>query len=295
LKPVLQVVPQAASQVDTVAVAEPVLSVQGLRVGFRGAAGWTGVLHDVGFSVAPGRTLCIVGESGSGKSITCQAILGILARNGRMTAGRILFEGRDLATLPEVELQQVRGGAIGMVFQDPLGSLNPVHTVGSQLNEALALHTPLSAPQRAARALELLEMVGIPEPRQRLASYVHQFSGGMAQRVMIAMALACGPKLLIADEPTTALDVTIQAQILDLLNRLKTQLGMAMLFITHDLGVVAEMADDVVVMRHGRVVESAMAARLFAKPREEYTRELLAAMPRLDIRAPVYRPRETWL
>ncbi len=273
---------------------EPVLSVQGLRVGFRGAAGWTDVLHDVGFSVQPGRTLCIVGESGSGKSITCQAILGILARNGRMTAGRILFEGHDLAALSEAELQQVRGGAIGMVFQDPLGSLNPVHTVGSQLNEALALHTQLSAPQRAARALELLEMVGIPEPRQRLASYVHQFSGGMAQRVMIAMALACGPKLLIADEPTTALDVTIQAQILDLLNRLKMQLGMAMLFITHDLGVVAEMADDVVVMRHGRVVETAAAAQLFAKPREEYTRELLAAMPRLDIRAPVYRTRETW-
>jgi ABC-type dipeptide/oligopeptide/nickel transport system ATPase component len=273
---------------------EPVLSVEGLRVGFRGTAGWADVLHDVGFSVDPGRTLCIVGESGSGKSITCQAILGILARNGRMTAGRILFEGRDLAALPEQELQRIRGGAIGMVFQDPLGSLNPVHTVGSQLNEALALHTPLSAAQRAARALELLEMVGIPEPRQRLRSYVHQFSGGMAQRVMIAMALACGPRLLIADEPTTALDVTIQAQILDLLNRLKAQLGMAMLFITHDLGVVAEMADDVVVMRQGRVVESAPAAQLFSDPRECYTQHLLAAMPRLDIRAPVYRPREAW-
>lgn len=274
---------------------EPVLRVQDLRVGFHGAAGWSDVLHDVGFSVHPGRTLCIVGESGSGKSITCQAILGILARNGRQTGGRILFQGRDLAALPERELQRVRGGAIGMVFQDPLGSLNPVHTVGRQLTEVLALHTDLPAARRAARALELLEMVGIPEPRQRLASYVHQFSGGMAQRVMIAMALACGPRLLIADEPTTALDVTIQAQILDLLNRLKTQLDMAMLFITHDLGVVAEMADDVVVMRHGRVVESATAARLFASPAEPYTRELLAAMPRLDVRAPVYRPREAWL
>jgi len=287
LEPALRVVPDVVS--------EPVLAVHGLHAGFRGAAGWTDVLHDVGFSVDAGRTLCIVGESGSGKSITCQAILGILPRNGRMTAGRILFEGRDLATLPEQALQRIRGGTIGMVFQDPLGSLNPVHTVGSQLHEALALHTDLSGSQRAARALELLEMVGIPEPRQRLASYVHQFSGGMAQRVMIAMALACGPRLLIADEPTTALDVTIQAQILDLLNRLKARLGMAMLFITHDLGVVAEMADDVVVMRHGRVVEAAPAKQLFARPREEYTRELLAAMPRLDIRAPVYRPRETWL
>jgi len=271
-----------------------VLSVQGLRVGFRTSAGFADVLHDVSFGVAQGRTLCIVGESGSGKSITCQAILGLLPRNGRQTGGRILFQDRDLALLPESELCQVRGGGIGMVFQDPLGSLNPVHTVGGLLDETLALHTPLKRGQRRARAIELLEMVGIPEPRQRLASHVHQFSGGMAQRVMIAMALACNPTLLIADEPTTALDVTIQAQILELLNRLKAELGMAILFITHDLGVVAEMADDVAVMRHGHIVETASAARLFAEPAEAYTRELLAAMPRLDTRAPVYRPRQEW-
>ncbi|ANN65545.1 ABC transporter ATP-binding protein [Bordetella bronchialis] len=263
-------------------------------MGFRTSAGFADVLHGVGFQVSQGRTLCIVGESGSGKSITCQAILGLLARNGRQTGGRILFQGRDLAALSERELRQVRGGGIGMVFQDPLGSLNPVHTVGRLLDETLALHTPLDRTRRAARSIELLEMVGIAEPRQRLASYAHQFSGGMAQRVMIAMALACRPQLLIADEPTTALDVTIQAQILELLNRLKAELGMAMLFITHDLGVVAEMADDVVVMRHGRVVESAPARQLFDAPRDAYTRELLAAMPRLDARAPVYRWREEW-
>jgi ABC-type dipeptide/oligopeptide/nickel transport system ATPase component len=273
---------------------ESILSVQGLRVGFRTAAGFADVVHRVSFTVDPGRTLCIVGESGSGKSITCQAILGLLARNGRQTGGSILFQGRDLGALSEREFQRVRGGSIGMVFQDPLGSLNPVHTVGSLLGETLALHTRLSAPQRVARALELLEMVGIPEPRQRLASYVHQFSGGMAQRVMIAMALACGPKLLIADEPTTALDVTIQAQVLELLNRLKAELGMAMLFITHDLGVVGEMADDVVVMRHGRIVEAAPVMQLFDEPKEAYTRELLASMPRLDTRAPVYQWREEW-
>jgi ABC-type dipeptide/oligopeptide/nickel transport system ATPase component len=273
---------------------ENILSVQGLRVGFRTSAGFADVVHDVSFTVDQGRTLCIVGESGSGKSITCQAILGLLAQNGRQTGGSILFEGRNLAQLTEREFQRVRGSGIGMVFQDPLGSLNPVHTVGSLLSETLRLHTGLNRSQRGNRALELLEMVGIPEPRQRLASYVHQFSGGMAQRVMIAMALACGPKLLIADEPTTALDVTIQAQILELLNRLKAELGMAILFITHDLGVVAEMADDVVVMRHGHIVEAAPVAQLFDNPQEAYTRELLAAMPRLDIRAPVYQWREAW-
>ena len=169
--------------------------------------------------------------------------------------GAILFEGRDLCAFSEREMETIRGKGIGMVFQDPLGSLNPVHTVGRQLRETLMLHTDLDEAGRQRRAVELLRMVGIPEPERRLASYVHQFSGGMAQRVMIAMAIACSPQLLIADEPTTALDVTIQAQILDLLNRLKTEIGMGILFITHDLGVVAEMADDVVVMRHGRQVE----------------------------------------
>ncbi len=267
------------------------LSVEDLTVGFRTAAGYADILHAVSFAVHPGTTTCIVGESGSGKSVSCQAVLGLLPQNGRRTGGRILFEGRDLATASEAELETVRGRGIGMVFQDPLGSLNPLHTVGTQLRETLRLHSLLAEAQRQARALELLRIVGIPEPEQRLSSYVHQFSGGMAQRVMIAMALACEPRLLIADEPTTALDVTIQAQILDLLNQLKAELGMAILFVTHDLGVVAEMADDVVVMRHGRVVEAGPAERILHAPEAPYTRELLAAMPRLDVAAPIYRER----
>ena len=191
--------------------------------------------------------------------------------------------------MSENELEGIRGKGIGMVFQDPLGSLNPVHTVGRQLDEALKLHTDLDHAARKQRALELMQLVGIPEPEQRLASYVHQFSGGMAQRVMIAMALACSPKLLIADEPTTALDVTIQAQILDLLNKLKADFGMGILFITHDLGVVAEMADDVLVMRYGRTVEAGSVKSILAKPQAPYTQALLAAMPSLARKAPVYR------
>lgn len=267
----------------------PLLSVEDLTVGFRTTSGYADILHGVSFAVRRGSTTCVVGESGSGKSVSCQAVLGLLPGNGKRTDGRILFEGRDLAALSEAKMTKVRGRGIGMVFQDPLGSLNPVHTVGGQLRETLRLHTSLSAAGRDERALELLRMVGIPEPRQRLDSYVHQFSGGMAQRVMIAMALACEPRLLIADEPTTALDVTIQAQVLDLIARLKDELGMAVLFVTHDLGVVAEMADDVVVMRHGRVVETGPADRVLTSPEAAYTCELLAAMPRLDAPAPIYR------
>ena len=270
----------------------PILKVEGLEIGFRTDAGFASVVKGVSFAVPAAKTLCIVGESGSGKSVTCDAILGLIARNGRQTGGRILFEGRDLSGLPEAQLQRVRGSGIGMVFQDPLGSLNPVHTVGSQIRETLALHTDLGSAQRQARAVELMRMVGIPEPEQRLRSYAHQFSGGMAQRVMIAMALACRPRLLIADEPTTALDVTIQAQILDLLRDIQAELGMAILFITHDLGVVAEIADEVVVMRHGEVVETGTANRIFDAPRADYTRKLLSAMVRLDQPAPIYRPRQ---
>lgn len=267
----------------------PILSVDNLRVGFRTAAGFADIVHDVSFSIGRQKTLCIVGESGSGKSVTCQAILGLLARNGAQTGGRILFDGRDLGSMSEAELSAIRGRGIGMVFQDPLGSLNPVHTVGSLLDEALMLHTTLRRQERHSRAVELLGLVGIPDPEQRLKAYVHQFSGGMAQRVMIAIALACRPKLLIADEPTTALDVTIQAQILELLNRLKAELGMSILFITHDLGVVAEMADDVVVMRHGRIMESGPIEQVFDTPTSEYTKSLLDAVARLDTPAPVYR------
>jgi ABC-type dipeptide/oligopeptide/nickel transport system ATPase component len=268
-----------------------ILSVEGLSIGFRTDAGFAQVVHDVSFHVDRGKTLCVVGESGSGKSVTCQAILGLLPRNGRRTAGRVLFEGHDLCAMSERELESIRGKGIGMVFQDPLGSLNPVHTVGSQLRETLKLHTGLDAAGRRSRAVALLRLVGIPEPERRLDAYAHQLSGGMAQRVMIAMALACDPRLLIADEPTTALDVTIQAQILDLLNRLKAELGMGILFITHDLGVVSEMADDVVVMRHGRRVEGGPIGDVFDDPQMPYTRELLAAMPHLSRKAPVYRER----
>ena len=264
------------------------LSVEGLSVGFRTAAGFRTVVQDVGFGVARGRTVCIVGESGSGKSVTCQAILGLVQRNGRQTAGRILFEGRDLGTMPQAELGSLRGRRIGMVFQDPLGSLNPVLTIGRQLDETLRRHTALDAGARHARALELLALVNIPDAGQRLKAYAHQLSGGMAQRVMIAIALACSPDLLIADEPTTALDVTIQAQILDLLERLKAELGMAILFVTHDLGVVAEIADEVVVMRHGRVVEQGQADAVLTRPTAAYTRELLAAMPSLAGSTPLF-------
>jgi ABC-type microcin C transport system duplicated ATPase subunit YejF len=223
--------------------------------------------------------------------VTCHAILGLLARNGRKTAGSILFKGDDLGLMRESQLERLRGDDIGMVFQDPVGSLNPVHTVGSQLRETLRLHRGLSDAQSRTRALDLMRLMGIPEPELRLKAYPHQLSGGLAQRVMIAMALACEPDLLIADEPTTALDVTIQAQILDLLNRLKREFAMAMLFVTHDLGVVAEMADDILVMRHGQVVESGEAQTVLSRPQAPYTRQLLEAAARLDDPAPVYRER----
>jgi ABC-type dipeptide/oligopeptide/nickel transport system ATPase component len=266
----------------------PVLQVRDLAVGFATSQGFAEVVHGVSFDLERERTLCLVGESGSGKSVTCHAILGLLARNGRRIRGEILFEGQDLAGLAPAALNRIRGGRIGMVFQDPLGSLNPVRTVGGQLGETLRLHTGLAAAARRARAIELMRLVGIPEPEGRLAAYPHQLSGGMAQRVMIALALACEPALLIADEPTTALDVTIQAQVLDLLRRLQREMAMTILFVTHDLGVVAEMADEVVVMRHGSVVERGDVQAIFDSPAEDYTRELIGAIPHLDEPAPVY-------
>lgn len=274
---------------------DPLLSVAGLRVAFRAQDAWREVVHGVSFDLHAGETLAIVGESGSGKSVTALAIMRLLSTEHSRSAGRVTLGDQDLLALPEHAMQGIRGNRISMVFQEPMTSLNPVLSVGYQIAEALRQHRGLTGRAALAEAARLLDRVHVPNARGRVKDYPQQFSGGMRQRVMIAMALACEPDLLIADEPTTALDVTIQAQILDLLNRLKAQLGMAMLFITHDLGVVAEMADDVVVMRQGRVVETATAAELFSNPREPYTQHLLAAMPRLDIRAPVYRPRETWL
>ena len=266
-----------------------VLSVENLSVSFRTDSAVVTAVRDVSFTLERGQTLCIVGESGSGKSVTCQAILGLTAGNGQVTAGRVIFAGADLAKLPESALQKIRGRRISMIFQDPVASLNPIHSIGAQIGEALTLHERLSTVAARARAMELLRQVGIPEPERRLREYPHQLSGGMNQRVMIAMALACRPDLLIADEPTTALDVTIQAQILDLMRRLQTEIGMSILFITHDLGVVAEMADRVVVMRHGQVVESGSLQQVFGAPQQPYTRELLDLVPRLDTPAPQYR------
>ncbi len=234
------------------------------------------------FTVDNGETLAIVGESGCGKSVTAMSILRLIPEPPGKIAGRITFNGRNLLELSEREMRGIRGNDISMVFQEPMTSLNPVLTIGRQITETVILHERLSRSGGAARALEMLQLVNIPEPERRLVQYPHELSGGMRQRVMIAMALACNPKLLIADEPTTALDVTVQAQILDLMRQLKSRTGAAIIMITHDLGVVAEMAERVVVMYAGRKVEEANVRDLFAKPRHPYTRALLASIPRVN-------------
>ncbi|WP_084516403.1 dipeptide/oligopeptide/nickel ABC transporter permease/ATP-binding protein [Microtetraspora niveoalba] len=251
------------------------LSVRGLTV----AAGDTELVSDVSFDVRKGETFGLVGESGCGKSVTATAVMGLLPGAVRVTGGSVLLDGRDLVRLGERELQRIRGERIGMVFQDPVAALSPSHTVGHQLGEALMVHKGMTRKQAAARSAELLSLVGVPDARRRLADYPHQFSGGMAQRVVIAAALACEPELLIADEPTTALDVTIQAQVLDLLDDLKRQLSMSVLLITHDLGVVADVCDRVAVMYAGQVVEVGSTEDLLLSPRHPYSEALLAAMP----------------
>jgi len=260
----------------------PLLEVEGLRTWFYTRDGVVRAVDGVSFAVYPGETLAIVGESGCGKSVTSLSVMRLVASPpGRIIAGRIAFGGRDLLALTEEEMRRVRGNEISMIFQEPMTSLNPVFTVGHQIAETLAVHRGLTRAAAAARAVEMLRLVNIPEPGRRVTQYPHQLSGGMRQRVMIAMALACNPRLLIADEPTTALDVTIQAQILDLMASLKAQTGAAIVLITHDLGVVAEMAQRVVVMYAGRKIEEAPVAALFARPRHPYTRGLLASIPRL--------------
>ena len=261
---------------------QPLLSVEDLRVEFWTERGTVYAVNGISFDIAPGETLGIVGESGCGKSVTSLALLGILSRAGKISGGKALFEGRDLLKLDDKELQGVRGREIGMIFQDPMTSLNPVLTVGRQIREALQTHFGLDKRDANTRVAELLDEVGIPSPDMRLKDYPHQFSGGMRQRAMIAMALASEPKLLIADEPTTALDVTIQAQILDLLRRLVTERNTALVLITHDLGVVAGMCERVNVMYAGMFVETGSAERLFATPRHPYTLGLLQSVPRLD-------------
>jgi oligopeptide/dipeptide ABC transporter ATP-binding protein len=269
----------------------PLLEIRGLDLWFDTEQGRVHAVRGVSLGVTAGKTLGIVGESGCGKSVTCHSILRLTPANGVM-AGQILFAGEDLATYDEARLTKLRGREIAMIFQEPLSALNPVHTVGGQIAESLKLHRGMSAEAARAEALGLLERVGIPEAKRRLREYPHQLSGGMNQRAMIAMALACRPRLLIADEPTTALDVTIQAQILNLLRDLQGEFGMAIILITHDLGVVAEIADDVAVMYAGSVVERASVTELFAHPMHPYTAGLLHAIPRIDATAQTLLPIE---
>ena len=258
------------------------LDVRGLKTYFFTRDGVVRAVDGVSFSVVRGETLAIVGESGCGKSVTSLSILRLIASPpGRTVEGSVVFEGRDLLELSEAEMRKVRGDAISMIFQEPMTSLNPVLTIGRQIAEVLILHRGLSREDAMRSAVEMLRLVKIPEPERRVGEYPHQLSGGMRQRVMIAMALACEPRLLIADEPTTALDVTIQAQILDLMRELKTRTGAAIMLITHDLGVVAEMAQRVVVMYAGRKVEEGPVEALFANPRHPYTRGLLDSIPKL--------------
>ncbi|GAC1346243.1 MAG: ABC transporter ATP-binding protein [Ktedonobacteraceae bacterium] len=262
---------------------ENLLEVQDLKLYFKVKAGWVRAVDGVSFSIKPGEKVGVVGESGCGKSVTALSIMRLIAQPpGEYAGGSIIFGDQDLLELPESAMRRIRGGQIGMIFQDPMTCLNPTMTVSKQIAEGLRIHLKLSADQAHQRAVSLLEQVGIPDAAARANSYPHQFSGGMRQRVMIAIALACNPKLLIADEPTTALDVTVQAQILELISGVCSEFGTAVILITHDLGVVAGMTDRVVVMYAGKVVETAPTDELFANPRHPYTLGLLASVPRLD-------------
>lgn len=259
-----------------------VLQVENLRTEFDLRKGPLRVVDGVDITIERGKTLCLVGESGSGKSQTALSIMGLISPPGKvLTGSRILFEGRNLAELSGKELEAIRGNEISMIFQEPMTSLNPAYTVGSQIAEVVQLHRKCTAREAMDRAVEMLTLVGVPAPARRAAEFPHKLSGGMRQRVMIAMALACNPRLLIADEPTTALDVTIQAQILDLLRQLRDEFDMAILMITHDLGVVAEMADDVAVMYAGQIVEYGSVQDTFARPKHPYTKALLESIPTL--------------
>jgi peptide/nickel transport system ATP-binding protein len=262
------------------------LDIRGLKTHFKTDDGWLHAVDGVDLTVDAGETVGVVGESGCGKSVTAMSVLKLIAMPpGRLIAGQIFWQGRDLLPLPAEEMRLIRMKEIAIVFQEPMTSLNPVYSVGEQIAEGLRLHDGLSAKAALDRAVEMLRLVHIPTPERRVNDYPHQFSGGMRQRVMIAMALSCRPKLLIADEPTTALDVTIQAQILDLLAELKAELGMAIMLITHAMGVVAEVAQRVVVMYAGKVVEEAPVAELFAHPRHPYTQGLIRSIPRIDTAA----------
>ncbi|WP_211745840.1 ABC transporter ATP-binding protein [Paenibacillus sp. Marseille-Q4541] len=257
------------------------LEVKDLQVSFFTYAGEVQAVRDVSFSLGQGETLAIVGESGSGKSVTSKSIMKLLAKTAKIKSGSILFEGKELTGLPEKQMQNIRGKEIALIFQDPMTSLNPTMTIGKQIYEVLKKHQSMATAQASKRALELLEQVGIPNPEKRLKQYPHQLSGGMRQRIVIAIALACNPKILIADEPTTALDVTIQAQILELMKEIQTKLGTSIVLITHDLGVVANMASRVAVMYAGKIVETGTVDEIFYEGKHPYTWGLMASMPKL--------------
>ncbi|MDM9557583.1 ABC transporter ATP-binding protein [Bordetella petrii] len=262
--------------------ATPVLEVERLTVAFHARGRSAAVLNEISFALMPGETLCLVGESGCGKSMTALAIMRLVPPAGRIEGGSICLRGADLAVCDEPALRRIRGNQISMIFQEPMTALNPVYTVGDQIGESLRLHQQLDKAAARAKAIEMLRSVGIPAPERRVDEYPHQLSGGMRQRVMIAIALACDPHVLIADEPTTALDVTVQAQIFDLLREQQQRRGTAVLLITHDMGAVAEMADRVVVMYGGRVAEEGPVADILARPAHPYTRGLIACLPELD-------------
>ena len=255
------------------------LEVQGLTTAFSADYGETVSVDHISFHVDEGETVCIVGESGCGKSVTSLSIMGLLGRGGAVTDGSVLFDGKNLLDLSEKELDEIRGNRMSMIFQDPLTSLNPVFTIGNQITESIRTHMHLDKQEAAARAEKILSQVGMPDAHAAMKKYPHTLSGGMRQRAMIAMALCCNPALLIADEPTTALDVTIQAQIMSLLKKLKKEIGMSLILITHDIGLVASMADRVLVMYAGQIIEEAPVKELFASPHHPYTRALLATVP----------------
>ena len=270
---------QPRPQADGRTSPTPLLSVEGLTTVFDAASGAVVAVNGASFEVHEGETLCLVGESGSGKSVTALSILRLILPPGRIASGRVVFQGRDLLALDDHDMHRIRGGGIGLVFQEPAAALNPVLTIGSQIAETLAVHDIARGSAAKRRAIELLDAVHVPDPARRVGEYSHQLSGGLRQRAMIAIALACHPPLLIADEPTTALDLTIQAQILELLRELQEGLGLGLLLITHDFGIVAEMADRVAVMYAGCIVEQASVRDLFHAPKDPYTRQLLDAVP----------------
>ena len=264
-------------------MSDTLLEVRDLVTSFQTDIGWVRAVDGVSFDIPRGKTIGLVGESGCGKTVTAMSIVDLLPKPaGNVLEGEILFNGEDLRRANEKRMHEVRGGEIGVIFQEPMSALNPVHRIGKQLVEAIRIHQKVSAREALQQAVELLDKVGIPAPERGVLDYPHQLSGGMRQRVMIAMAISCGPDLLIADEPTTALDVTVQAQILELVESMQAELGMSVLLITHDLGVIAENCDEVVVMYAGRVVERAPVLELFAKPLHAYTKGLLSSIPRLE-------------